>query len=166
MLALNATIEAARAGEAGRGFAVVASEVKSLAGQTAKATEEISTRINAVVEATGKAVGAIENVGSTIGRINEIASTIAAAVQEQGAATIGNHPGRGPQQPRDLDPDGEPRPAGTGRQGDQRVLAHRRDIGVRPVGARRQPQAPGRAVRDADCGGVGRPGSRGKHVPR
>jgi methyl-accepting chemotaxis protein len=87
LLALNATIEAARAGEAGRGFAVVASEVKSLAGQTAKATEEISTRIGAVVEATGKAAGAIENVGTTIARINEIAATIAAAVQQQGAAT-------------------------------------------------------------------------------
>jgi methyl-accepting chemotaxis protein len=87
LLALNATIEAARAGEAGKGFAVVASEVKTLAGQTAKATEEISARISAVVDATGKAVAAIQNVDQTIGRINEISGTIAAAVQEQSAST-------------------------------------------------------------------------------
>ena len=87
LLALNATIEAARAGESGKGFAVVATEVKTLASQTAQATEEISSRINAVVEATEKAVDAIDNVDKTIGRINEIASTIAAAVEEQGAAT-------------------------------------------------------------------------------
>jgi methyl-accepting chemotaxis protein len=87
LLALNATIEAARAGEAGRGFAVVASEVKTLATQTAKATEEISGRINAVVGATEKAVNAIDGVDRTIGRVNEIAGTIAAAVEEQGAAT-------------------------------------------------------------------------------
>ena len=87
LLALNATIEAARAGKSGKGFAVVATEVKTLASQTAQATEEISSRINAVVEATEKAVDAIDNVDKTIGRINEIASTIAAAVEEQGAAT-------------------------------------------------------------------------------
>jgi methyl-accepting chemotaxis protein len=87
LLALNATIEAARAGEAGRGFAVVASEVKSLATQTAKATEEISGRINAVVGATGQAVTAIDDVGKTIARVNEIALTIAAAVEEQSATT-------------------------------------------------------------------------------
>jgi methyl-accepting chemotaxis protein len=87
LLALNATIEAARAGEAGRGFAVVASEVKSLATQTAKATEEISGRINAVVGATGQAVTAIDDVGKTIARVNEIAATIAAAVEEQSATT-------------------------------------------------------------------------------
>jgi methyl-accepting chemotaxis protein len=87
LLALNATIEAARAGEAGRGFAVVASEVKSLATHTAKATEEISGRINAVVGATGQAVTAIDDVGKTIARVNEIAATIAAAVEEQSATT-------------------------------------------------------------------------------
>jgi methyl-accepting chemotaxis protein len=87
LLALNATIEAARAGEAGRGFAVVASEVKQLATQTSKATEEISGRIQAVQGATEQAVSAIENVDKTVGRINEIGSTIAAAVEEQGAAT-------------------------------------------------------------------------------
>jgi len=87
LLALNATIEAARAGDAGKGFAVVASEVKSLANQTAKATEEIASQINAMQAATGEAVRAIDGIGGTIGRINEIASAIAAAVEEQGAAT-------------------------------------------------------------------------------
>jgi methyl-accepting chemotaxis protein len=87
LLALNATIEAARAGDAGKGFAVVASEVKSLANQTAKATEEISAQVAAVRSATGNAVEAIKSIGGTIGTINEIATTIAAAVEEQGAAT-------------------------------------------------------------------------------
>jgi methyl-accepting chemotaxis protein len=87
LLALNATIEAARAGEAGRGFAVVASEVKQLASQTAKATEEISTQIASMQSATEDSVAAIKEIGGTIGRISEIASTIAAAVEEQGAAT-------------------------------------------------------------------------------
>jgi methyl-accepting chemotaxis protein len=87
LLALNATIEAARAGEAGKGFAVVASEVKSLATQTAKATEEITTQINAIQTSTGSSVAAIAAIGTTIGRVNEIANSIAAAVEEQGAAT-------------------------------------------------------------------------------
>jgi methyl-accepting chemotaxis protein len=87
LLALNATIEAARAGQAGKGFAVVASEVKSLAGQTAKATEEIGTQIAAMQTATQESVSAIKEIGSTISRISEIATAIAAAVEEQGAAT-------------------------------------------------------------------------------
>jgi methyl-accepting chemotaxis protein len=87
LLALNATIEAARAGEAGKGFAVVAQEVKNLANQTAKATEEISTQIGAVQEATEGAVGAIEKIGSIIGEINDISTTIASAVEEQGVST-------------------------------------------------------------------------------
>jgi methyl-accepting chemotaxis protein len=87
LLALNATIEAARAGEAGRGFAVVASEVKQLAAQTAKATDEISTQIAGMQTATHESVAAIKEIGSTIGRISQIAATIAAAVEEQGAAT-------------------------------------------------------------------------------
>ena len=87
LLALNATIEAARAGEAGKGFAVVASEVKSLANQTARATEEISTQIAAMQKVSSDAVGAIKGIGATIGRIDEIVSVISDAVQQQGSAT-------------------------------------------------------------------------------
>jgi methyl-accepting chemotaxis protein len=87
LLALNATIEAARAGEAGKGFAVVAQEVKQLASQTAKATSEISQQIAGMQESTQGSVAAIKEIGGTIGRISSIAQTIAAAVEEQGAAT-------------------------------------------------------------------------------
>ena len=87
LLALNATIEAARAGAAGKGFAVVAAEVKSLATQTAKATEEISSQIGKIQGSTKDAVAAIQGIGSVIGQVSEIAAAIAAAVEQQIAAT-------------------------------------------------------------------------------
>jgi len=87
MLALNATIEAARAGDAGKGFAVVANEVKELARETARATDEISTKIEAIQQDTARSVEAIGRIGQTIIRINEIQTTITAAVEQQLAAT-------------------------------------------------------------------------------
>jgi methyl-accepting chemotaxis protein len=87
LLALNATIEAARAGDAGKGFAVVASEVKNLANQTAKATEEIGAQIAGIQSATKGSVDAIDRITGTIQKINEISATVAAAVEEQNAAT-------------------------------------------------------------------------------
>ncbi len=87
LLALNATIEAARAGDAGKGFAVVASEVKSLANQTAKATDEIASQIGAIQSATNDAVAAIKGIGEKIGEMDEVSTQIASAIEEQGAAT-------------------------------------------------------------------------------
>ncbi|NLH81651.1 MAG: methyl-accepting chemotaxis protein [Phyllobacteriaceae bacterium] len=87
LLALNATIEAARAGEAGKGFAVVASEVKQLAAQTAKATDEIASKIGEIQSATSGTVSSITRIVSTIGSIREMSGSIAAAVAQQGAAT-------------------------------------------------------------------------------
>ncbi len=87
LLALNATIEAARAGDAGKGFAVVAGEVKNLANQTGRATDEIAQQVAGVQSATGQAVEAIRAIAATISEISEIGSAIAAAVEQQGAAT-------------------------------------------------------------------------------
>jgi methyl-accepting chemotaxis protein len=87
LLALNATIEAARAGEAGKGFAVVASEVKTLANQTTRATEDITSQIGAIQDAVRNVTQAIETIDMTIGEINELSSSISAAVAQQGVAT-------------------------------------------------------------------------------
>ena len=88
LLALNATIEAARAGEAGKGFAVVASEVKSLAQQTANATDEISSQVQSIQTNTDQTVTQVQDIATMIVSLNEIASTIASATEEQSAATL------------------------------------------------------------------------------
>ncbi|MGQ9368301.1 methyl-accepting chemotaxis protein [Azospirillum sp. ST 5-10] len=104
LLALNATIEAARAGEAGKGFAVVASEVKQLATQTARATDEIRGQVGAMQETIGGAVTAIQSIATVNHRLNEMAAMVAAAVEQQGAATaeIGRSAGQAAQDTADV----------------------------------------------------------------
>ncbi|HVI67830.1 MAG TPA: methyl-accepting chemotaxis protein, partial [Bradyrhizobium sp.] len=87
LLALNATIEAARAGDAGRGFAVVAHEVKALAGQTAKATDEIGQNVSLIQSSTRNAVDAVREIGEAVREINKITSAIAGAIGQQDSAT-------------------------------------------------------------------------------
>ncbi|MBT7942640.1 MAG: chemotaxis protein, partial [Alphaproteobacteria bacterium] len=87
LLALNAAVEAARAGDAGKGFAVVANEVKTLAAQTASATENISRQIAGIQSSTGQAVTAVQGIATTINEVNEISTAIASAVEEQSSAT-------------------------------------------------------------------------------
>src|SRR5262249_57963399 len=93
LLALNATIEAARAGEAGRGFAVVAQEVKALAAQTANATKEITSRIEAMQGATARSVAAIEGISATIRELDRFSAVIASAVEKQAGAARPNSGG-------------------------------------------------------------------------
>ena len=123
LLALNATIEAARAGEAGRGFAVVASEVKTLASQTAKATEEIATQIGAIQSAAGEPPRRSSRSTAIISEMSGIAARVAAAVEEQSAAVASI--AKGVNRASDRGPRGRGRD-GAGRGGQRRGAQHRR----------------------------------------
>ena len=154
LLALNATIEAARAGDAGRGFAVVAQEVKTLAGQTAKATDEISAHIVNMQRATGESVDAIKAIGLTIERISEITTAISAAVEEQGTATqsiAAGSPGCRRRHPR-CRREHRARRARRRRDGDD--IRSDAEIGPRPVRGEHPSQGRGREIPGQRSGGM------------